>query len=182
MILVYVFLPESPVWCVERGQFDRAEKELRRLNYGVADYNAAQQLQVLSLAVDHERAVAEELRQTHWYAIFQGTNGLRTVIALWTNMTQQFVGLTLFSIYGTYFFQQAGIEDPFKVTVITSSMNIAATIALVIVGDRIGRRSIACYAATLSWTACLLIGILGVVPRNNAVDKVFVFFVCIWSK
>ncbi|KAI1047177.1 hypothetical protein LB505_013181 [Fusarium chuoi] len=36
MCLIYVFLPESPAWCVSRGNADRAKKQLLRLNRGVS--------------------------------------------------------------------------------------------------------------------------------------------------
>lgn len=182
MILIYVFLPESPPWCVERGDLDRARKALRQLNYGVKNYNLEQQLQGLILAAEHEKVVAIEQKREHWHAIFRGTDGLRTIIALWTNLSQQFIGLTLFTNFGTYFFQQAGLDDPFLVTVITSSINIAATIIIIFSVDRIGRRLIACCATTLAWASCVVIGILGVVPSVKATNYVFILFACLWSK
>jgi MFS family permease len=182
MILIYVFLPESPAWCVTRGDTAKAAKALRFLNRGVKDYNFEKQLEVMVLAVEHEQAVAAEQRREHWYAIFRGTDGLRTVVALWTNLCQQFLGLTLFSTFGTYFFQQAGLADPFLVKCITSSINIATVIVVVFVADRVGRRWIACSATTLMWLSCAMIGILGVVPQGHATNYLLVLFACFWSK
>ncbi|KAL1864281.1 hypothetical protein VTK73DRAFT_5991 [Phialemonium thermophilum] len=181
MIIIYVFLPESPPWCVTRGDTVGAKKALRKLNYGVRDYNLDQQLEVLVLAVEHERAVAAEQKREHWYAIFRGVDGLRTVIALWTNLSQQFIGLTLFSTFGTYFFQQAGLPDPFMIKCITSSINIATTIIVVFSADKIGRRRIACYATTMMWLSCVIIGILGVVHHVKATDYLLVLFACFWN-
>lgn len=182
MLLIYVFLPESPAWCVERGYYDRARRSLRRLHYGVEGYDLETQLQVLVLAVEHEKAVATEQRRERWYNIFRGVDGLRTIVSMWTNLSQQFIGLTLFSTYGTYFFQQAGVADPFLVKVITSSINIATTIVIVPSADRLGRRYIACSATTLSWVACVAVGILGVTTHVRATDYLFVLFACLWSK
>ncbi len=182
MLLIYVFLPESPAWCVSRGNEARAKKELLKINYGVRDFNLEQQFQIVALNVEHERAVAVEQRREHWHSIFRGVDGRRTIVALWTNLSQQFIGLTLFGTYGTYFFQQAGIDDPFKIKCITSSINIATSIIIVLVADRLGRRWIACSATTLSWVACVAIGILGVSPQVHATQIIFVLFVCFWSK
>ncbi|GLI81963.1 hypothetical protein PoHVEF18_010361 [Penicillium ochrochloron] len=138
MILIYVFVPESPAWCVNAGKHDQAKKHLLKLNRGVPNYDLERQFQVLVMAVEHEREVAAEQRREKWYAIFQGTNGLRTVISCWTNLTQQLIGLSLFGTFGTYFFQQAGLADPFKIKVITNSIQIATVIVIILVADHTG--------------------------------------------
>ncbi|RHZ58053.1 hypothetical protein CDV55_105909 [Aspergillus turcosus] len=181
MLLIYLVVPESPAWCVSAGKLDRAKKELLKLHRGVPGYDADHQLQVLVLAVEHERAVAIEQRREKWYAIFRGTDGLRTVISLWTNLSQQFIGLTLFGSFGTYFFQQAGIDDPFRVKVITSSIQIGTVLVLVAVVDFVGRRYLACGGTTLSWLSCVAIGIIGVVPRVKASTYIFIMFACFWN-
>lgn len=182
MFLIYILVPESPAWCIDAGKADRARKELLRLYRGVPGFNVDQQLSVLSLAVEHERAIAAEQRREKWYSIFRGTDGVRTVITLWTNTTQQLIGLTLFGTFGTYFFQQAGLSDPFKIKVITTSIQIATVLILVATADRLGRRWLACGGTTLSWLACVAIGIIGVVPQSNGSTYAFVFFACLWSK
>ncbi|PKX94853.1 putative MFS alpha-glucoside transporter [Aspergillus novofumigatus IBT 16806] len=181
MLLIYLLVPETPAWCVSAGKLDRAKKELLKLHRGVKDYDADHQLQVLVLAVEHERAVAIEQRREKWYAIFRGTDGLRTVISLWTNLSQQFIGLTLFGSFGTYFFQQAGIDDPFRVKVITSSIQIGTVLVLVAVVDFVGRRYLACGGTTLSWLSCIAIGIIGTTPRVKASTYIFVMFACFWN-
>ena len=182
MIIIYVFLPESPAWCVTRGDTARAKKALRTLNGSVEGYDVDHQLEVLVLSVEHERQIAEEQSREHWYAIFQGIDGWRTVTALWTNMSQQFIGLTLFGTFGTYFFQQAGLPDPFMIKCITSSINIATVIIVVFSADTVGRRWIACGGTTLMWVSCVVIGILGVAEHSRATDYVLVLFACFWSK
>jgi MFS family permease len=182
MCIIYVFLPESPAWCVSRGNADGAKKQLMKLNRGVVDYDEEHQYQIIVQTFDHERMVAAEQKKEHWYAIFRGTDGLRTVISLWPNLTQQFIGLTLFATFGTYFFQQAGLADPFTIKCITSSINITTLLVVVLVADKIGRRRISCFATTLSWTACVVIGILGLIPRTIVTSNIFVLFVCLWSK
>ncbi|WKT53474.1 Major facilitator, sugar transporter-like [Fusarium oxysporum f. sp. vasinfectum] len=152
-----------------------------QLNRGVVDYDEEHQYQIIVQTFEHEREVAAEQKKEHWYAIFRGIDGLRTVISLWPNLTQQFIGLTLFATFGTYFFQQAGLADPFTIKCITSSINITTLLIVVLVADKIGRRRISCYATTLSWTSCVVIGILGLIPRTTATSNIFVLFVCLWN-
>ncbi|KAM0281980.1 hypothetical protein ACHAO9_010461 [Fusarium lateritium] len=138
MCIIYVFLPESPAWCVSRGNADRAKKQLLRFNRGVVDYDEEHQYQIIVQTFEHEREVAAVQKKEHWYAVFRGIDGLRTVISLWPNLTQQFIGLTLFTTFGTYFFQQAGLADPFTIKCITSGINITTLLTVVLVADKIG--------------------------------------------
>lgn len=182
MLLIYIPLPESPPWCVSRGQVDRARKELAKIYRGIKNYNVEQHVQILVLAAEHEKAVAIEQRREHWHAIFRGTDGKRTIVSLWTNLTQQFIGLSLFGSFGTYFFQQAGLADPFTIKTITSSIQIATVIVVVFLADRVGRRWLACLGTTISWLSCIAIGVIGVVPQVKSTVYVFVVFACFWSK
>jgi hypothetical protein len=82
IIIIYVFLPESPDWCATRGDSERAKRKLLKLNRDVKGYNREQQYQLLVLTVEHEKQVAEEQKREDWTAIFRGTDGLRTAISL----------------------------------------------------------------------------------------------------
>ncbi|KAL3480570.1 general substrate transporter [Aspergillus californicus] len=181
MLLIYLLVPETPAWCVSAGKLERAKRELLKLHRDVDDYDVEHQLQVLVMSAEHERALAVEQRREHWYEIFRGVNGLRTIITLWTNLSQQFIGLTLFGTFGTYFFQQAGIDDPFRVKVITSSIQIATVLVLITIVDLTGRRILACSGTTLSWLSCIAIGIIGVVPQVKASTYIFILFACFWN-
>lgn len=182
MLLIYLIIPESPVWCVSKGKLDKARKTIRFLNIGVKDLDVEHQLHVIQLTLDHERTIAAEQRQERWYAIFKGTDGRRTVVSLWTLMAQQFVGLTLFGTYSSYFWQQSGVKDPFVVTCITSGINVATGAVLVFAADRVGRRKLSCNGTTLSWFATVVIGILGVVPKVKATTYIMVLFAVLWSE
>ncbi|KAF6824322.1 MFS alpha-glucoside transporter [Colletotrichum plurivorum] len=181
MLIVFLVLPESPAWCVGRGDEARARKCLAWLYHNVPDFDLERQYGALLATVEHERAVAAEQKRESWHAIFRGTDGLRTLISLWTNLSQQFIGLTLFATFGTYFFQQAGLKDPFLIKAITSSINIATIIITIFVADRLGRRWIGCGGITVCWVSCVVIGIMGVVRKTEATTYVFVLFACFWN-
>lgn len=181
MLLIYVFIPESPAWAISKGKTDLAKKSLTTLNKGVIGFDVEKQYQIWAIAIEHEEEIAREARNERWYAIFKGVNGKRTLVALWTLLTQQFIGLTLFSTFGSYFFQQAGLEDPFMATCITSGVNIAAGIVYIILADKIGRRLMACSGSTLCLAANIAVGILAVVPKGKSSNILLVFFATLWS-
>jgi hypothetical protein len=53
--------------------------------------------------VEQEQRVREATKTQDILAIFRGTNGWRLLIALWPKLMQQFVGLSVFNSYSTYF-------------------------------------------------------------------------------
>lgn len=181
MLVIYLFVPETPAWCASKGLEKRAKASLQTLHWDIKDYDVDHQYRLLALTVEHEQEFARMSNNVAWYAIFNGVDRRRTITALWTLLTQQFIGLTLFSTFASYFFQQAGVEDPFQATCITSGLNIAAGIAVILTADRLGRRNISCSGSTLSWVSCVAIGILGVVKRVRAAEYLLVFFACLWS-
>lgn len=63
--------------------------------------------------VERERFVAEQNREIGLFAVFKGKNLLRLMIASWPKVTQQFVGLSVFNTYATYFCMliSSNVED-----------------------------------------------------------------------
>ncbi|KAM0428519.1 hypothetical protein ACHAPT_006879 [Fusarium lateritium] len=181
MAIIFLVLPESPAWAVASGHHGRARKALGRLYKGVDDFDVDQQVRVLVLLSEHEAEVAAMQSREKWYAIFRGTDGFRTVIALWTLVSQQFTGVVLFSTFGAYFFQQAGVGDPFQIKCITLSVKIVAACVVVYVADSVGRRMVSCSGTTAMWATSLIVGILGVVPRVKAINYVFILMAVIWN-
>ena len=182
MLIIYLVIPESPPWCVSCGKDEQAKEILLRLNKGVKDYDVEHQYNLLLINIEHERAVGAAQKRESWHAIFRGRDGLRTMISCWTLVTQQLVGVSIFLGYGTYFFQQAGLEDPFMATCITSGINIAASVVVVYLADATGRRWLACSGTTLCWAANVAVGILGVVPHVSATNVLLVVFASFWSR
>ncbi|KAL2803248.1 general substrate transporter [Aspergillus granulosus] len=181
MLIIYLIIPESPAWCATKGRETQAKKILRILYKGVADFDVDHQYQLLVLNIEHERELAAQQRNEKWYAIFKGTDGLRTLVSLWTLMAQQFIGLGVFLSFGSYFFQQAGIEDPFKVTCITSGINIFFSFVVVYLAEAIGRRWLACSGTTLCWLCNVAVGILGVVTKGKVTNNLLILFACLWN-
>ncbi|KAH7137793.1 putative transporter [Dactylonectria macrodidyma] len=181
MLIIFIMLPESAAWAVSAGKIEKARKALRQLYKGVDNYNINQQIEILVLLADHETQVAIAQHREKWYSVFRGTDGFRTIVACWTIVSQQFTGLVLFSTFGAYFFQQAGVGDPFQIKCITLGIKLMAAIAVVYYADSFGRRLTSCSGTTSMWGASFLVGILGVVPRVKAVNYVFILMAVIWN-
>ncbi|KAF2012730.1 MFS general substrate transporter [Aaosphaeria arxii CBS 175.79] len=179
MFIIYLGLPESPLWCITKGKTEKAKQMIRYIYKGV-DIDVEHQYRLMELVVQHERAEAAG-RTEKWWAIFKGRDGFRTIVACWTLMTQQFIGLGVFLSFASYFFLQAGLEDPFKVVCITSGINIAAVVVTMYLADTTGRRSLACIGTTICWLMNVAVGILSVVPKNKATNNLVVVFAVFWN-
>jgi SP family general alpha glucoside:H+ symporter-like MFS transporter len=70
----------------------------------------------MEATIAEERRIASETSSMGFLALFKGTNGWRLLIACWPKVTQQFVGLTIFNSYSTYFCELPGtvrnLSDP----------------------------------------------------------------------
>lgn len=53
--------------------------------------------------IKEERYLAEQNAEEGQWAIFRGRNLIRFFIASWPKIVQQFVGLSVFNTYATYF-------------------------------------------------------------------------------
>ncbi|WRT68173.1 uncharacterized protein IL334_005148 [Kwoniella shivajii] len=180
MLIIYILLPESPMWLASQGKEELAKKNMRRIYKGVEGFDVEQQYEALALTIAHEKAVATATGRDKWYAIFQGPNLRRTIASTWALSAQQVLGLTLFYTYASYFFKTAGIADPFAVTCITNGIQLVIIILVAVSVDYFGRRNICCGGLSTMLIAVTLIGILGVVPKSDASNKLLVFFSCIY--
>ena len=57
----------------------------------------------MTATIAEERHLAKQTGSDGFWAIFCGRNLIRFIIAAWPKITQQFVGLTVFNTYSTYF-------------------------------------------------------------------------------
>ncbi|KAM0334537.1 hypothetical protein ACHAQA_001567 [Verticillium albo-atrum] len=181
MLIIFIVIPESPSWCILRGKMELAKKNLRTMYWRVHDIDIDYQYNLLASNIAHERDVSRHQKSENFLDLFRGSDRIRTIISFWTIMTQQFIGLQVFFGYGTYFFQQAGVKNPFTVTCITSGINIATSIVIMVLADFSGRRWMAISGTSLCWICNICVGILGIVSRTNASDALLVVFAVFWN-
>lgn len=117
--IIFALLPETPWYLVGKGKLDQANKVLTRIHGRKQDYNPQEQVvsihrsrygiradfseDLMLSTIAAERAAAEKNSELGPWAVFQGKNLLRFIIAAWPKITQQLVGLTVFNTYATYF-------------------------------------------------------------------------------
>ncbi|KAH6669194.1 general substrate transporter [Plectosphaerella plurivora] len=150
-VLAGIVLPESPVWLVANDHIEKAAGALRKLGTD-SDSSLLMRIQA-SLA--HEGSGAPTFKEC-----FQNTDLRRTLIIVWLNMIQSFVGMSILA-NSAYFLIMAGMSPRYSLMV--NSIGIAAAM----VGNmtswytvpRFGRRSLILISLGLDNLAWLSMGI-----------------------
>jgi len=133
----------------------------------------------MTATIEQERVLAKESEEGQ-LAVFRGRNLVRFFIASWPKVTQQFVGLTVFNTYATYFFQAAGNSNPFLVTVILGCVQIMSMIVTSTLTDKLGRRPLTVYPYGVTVLSVLSLGIVGCFDyKKKDTSSLLVFFACL---
>ncbi|WPG99101.1 general substrate transporter [Acrodontium crateriforme] len=180
MGLVFFFLPETPWWLVSRGNTEQASKTLLRYNGHIEGYNVHEHIEVMAATIEKEQQTAQMNSEQGFWAVFQGRNLIRFLIAAWPKITQQLVGLTVFNTYATYFFQYAGNKNPFLVTVILTCVQLISMIVTSSTTDKLGRRPLTVYPYAITSLSLLSLGIIGCFNYSKKdTSSLLVFFACL---
>ena len=177
-----ILLPESPRWLVKRERDADAAHALSRL---------------ISLPPDHPEIQAEldeirtsyhkekELGESSYLDCFRITHNkilLRTLTGIFIQAWQQLTGINFIFYYGTIFFQNSGIKNPFLITIATSIINVFMTLPGMWGVERFGRRRLLLVGAAGMCICEFLVAIVGVTisTSNIAGQRVLIAFVCIY--
>ena len=218
VVLVWLFLPESPRWLVKKGKVDQARKVLLRVNGRVESYDVDHELAVLSTEVIESARLSAEASEISIFDVFRGTNRVslscdrvrdmilnlakrRLFISFFPFAMQQWIGNTLVQTYSSYFFQLAGLKDPFNGTVATlcrsclqvqdphsSSLAIAVAtniLTLTVLIEKVGRRRLLLVGGSVCFTCLFLVSIiLRTVPdalHSSKIGSGLIALCCVWQ-
>jgi MFS transporter, SP family, sugar:H+ symporter len=131
-------IPESPRWLMEKGKVDKARKSLLwlRPNQDAVDG----ELNTIQAAIDEARANSGKAL---FFEMFSNpVDRRRTILAVCAVNTQAASGAMFMIAYGTYFFEMAGVGQPFTNSVALVTVGVVAIIINTCVITRWGRRRV----------------------------------------
>lgn len=173
-------LPESPRFLIKKGRDAAARKSLGRLLKVPQDSPLVEQeFQEIYQALQAELAIGA----TSYLDCFKNNSGknlLRVQTGIWLQAMQQLTGINFIFYYGTTFFQQSGIENPFLITIATNVVNVGMTVPGILLIDRLGRRTLLLWGAVGMCFCEYLIAIIGVASSSAAAQKVLIAFTCVY--
>ncbi|KAL5604309.1 hypothetical protein BROUX41_002282 [Berkeleyomyces rouxiae] len=184
-----LFLPETPRFLIKQGKHEEAAKSLCRLR---------------RLDPDHEEIQAElaEIRANHEYEMsltsessmldaFKPPMLRRLITGVGVQSFQQLSGINFIFYYGTKFFENSGIDNPFVISMITTSINVVSTLPGIWATDKYGRRSLLLIGAAGMAVSQLIVALTGTlstdqtadgvtIVKNLAAQRAAISFICIY--
>ena len=172
-----ILLPASPRWLIKKGRDRDAAHALSRL---------------VSLPPNHPEVEAEldeiqhekELDESSYLDCFRPANKIlfRTLSGIVLQAWQQLTGINFIIYYGTTFFKNSGISNPFLITTVINIINVFMTPPGMWGIERFGRRRLLLIGAVGMCICEFLIAIVGVtISTENIVgQRVLIAFVCIY--
>jgi MFS family permease len=96
---------------------------------------------------------------------------------------QQLTGINFIFYYGTSFFTNSGIQNPFVTTMITSAVNVASTFPGLYLVETWGRRRLLLFGAIGMFVSQMIVASAGTAfpgTTNMSAQKALVAFVCVY--
>jgi sugar porter (SP) family MFS transporter len=175
-------LPESPRFLIKRGRDVDAASALSRLTrLPPNDPEVEAELSEIRENLEAEIALGE----SSYIDCFRASHNkisLRTLTGIFIQAWQQLTGINFIFYYGTTFFKNSGIKNPFVIGIVTNVVNVVMTVPGMYGVERFGRRRLLLVGAAGMCFCEYLVAIVGVTisKENIAGQRVLIAFVCIY--
>ncbi|TAQ87376.1 hypothetical protein B7494_g4302 [Chlorociboria aeruginascens] len=183
-----LLLPETPRYLIRQGNPEKAAASLSRLRRLPATHEAILD-ELAEIQANHDYELT--LGKATYVDCFKGGVGKRLMTGCFLQGLQQLTGINFIFYYGTQYFKNSGIKNPFVITMITSAVNVASTLPGLYAIDKWGRRPLLFWGAIGMTVSQLLVAVLGTtttgqtpdgnaIVKNLAAQKASIAFVCIY--
>ncbi|WVF67731.1 hypothetical protein IAT40_002490 [Kwoniella sp. CBS 6097] len=179
-IICWAFLPESARWLCAKGREEECKKVLKKVYGHVPGFDVDDEYLRLRLEIENEQVSAHIKRGGSYFDLIRGTNLRRFIISILPWHWQSAIGTPIIGTYSSYFYQMAGLTNPFLGTVINNSVAIASLITVLPLIEKAGRRRLLMAAGPICVTCLLIMG--GVLQKqSSATGPVLIAMACIWQ-
>ncbi|KAL1870917.1 hypothetical protein VTK73DRAFT_2372 [Phialemonium thermophilum] len=153
---------------------------MSKINRHVEGYDVDYEYNQLVLEIENAKVTAELQGGGSYLDVFRGTNRRRLIVSFLPWHWQVAMGVPIVTTYSSYFYDMAGLSNPFNGTVTTNVVTIVMLIVAVPLIERLGRRTLLIWCGPISIVALLVMG--GVLKTDgSAVGPVLVTFACVWT-
>ncbi|KAH8800959.1 putative MFS monosaccharide transporter [Hyaloscypha sp. PMI_1271] len=176
-----LFLPETPRYLIRMGRDEKAAKSLSRLRRLPIDNPfLIDELADIKANYEHELSLGTSSYKDFltWHTL-----GKRLMTGCLLQSLQQLTGINFIFYYGTSFFTNSGIQNPFVTTMITSAVNVASTFPGLYLVETWGRRRLLLFGAIGMFVSQMIVASAGTAfpgTTNMSAQKALVAFVCVY--
>ncbi|KAK7677399.1 hypothetical protein QCA50_019615 [Cerrena zonata] len=174
----FILLPETPRFWICKGKDDKAKASLSRLRKLPPDHpEIIEEYEDIKAAYVFEAQFGKNL----FAQVFsrKGKQLKRLFTAVTLQAFQQLSGINFIFYFGTQFFKDSGIENPFTVQLATNIVNVGSTVPGLFFMEIIGRRKLLITGAAFMSVFQLIIASVGVASDTDASKKILVAFTCL---
>lgn len=173
-----LILPETPRYLIKKGDHQAAAKALSRLRRIPVDHpGLVEELAEIQANHDYEMSIG----QASYLACFKRPILRRQLTGIFLQALQQLTGVNFIFYYGTSYFSDSGIKNPFIVTMITSVVNVVSTIPGLYLVETWGRRPLLMMGAIGMSVSQLIVASVGTaLPGSPTASKCLIAFVCFY--
>ncbi|XP_049846959.1 facilitated trehalose transporter Tret1-like [Schistocerca gregaria] len=177
IIVMAIWIPESPVWLVTKGRIDEAEKALKWLG-GNNKTSHKKQLAAMVRSQDMRALTAPNFFQG--LKVFLKPTAYKPIAIMSVLFIfQQFSGIYMTLFYAINFFEEVGTElDPNLATVFLGLMRFGMSIVSTILMKHFGRRKLV-ITSSLSMAACMTASGLSTMHIKNGGGGTWIPVACI---
>ncbi|KAH8884099.1 general substrate transporter [Thozetella sp. PMI_491] len=162
---------ESPRWLVSQSRRSEAVASLRYFRKGNVPTEA------IEAEIDLIAELGNEGKGT-WKEVFSKENRLRTGIACFVMLGQQITGQVFSSQYGTFFYKQQGIPNPFLIQSLSTIVGLLTLCVTSLIIDGFGRRAVLLIGGFLQAIFMFCLGGVGLIPNlSTSLKYLMVVFI-----
>ncbi|OJD28915.1 high affinity glucose transporter rgt2 [Diplodia corticola] len=174
-----IFLPETPRFLVKQDKHEQATASLAQLRRLPQDHPAVVE-ELAEIVANHHYEMS--VGTASYLECFKGTLGKRLMTGCFLQALQQLTGVNFIFYYGTQYFQNAGFQNPFVISVITNSVNVVSTFPGLYLVEKMGRRNLLLMGAIGMCVCQYIVAITGTVAGTSdlAAQRAAIAFVCIY--
>jgi sugar porter (SP) family MFS transporter len=173
---------------VKKGNIEGAAQSLGKLRRLSPDDPAVRE-ELAEIQANHEYELS--LGKSTYLDCFRGNILKRQLTGCGLQALQQLTGINFIFYYGTQFFKNSGLSNPFTITVITNCVNVASTFPGLYAIEKWGRRPVLFWGAVGMCISQFLVAILGttttgqdaagkIIVHNEPAQKAAIAFICIY--
>lgn len=164
--LSFLFMPESPVYALKKGNEEKARKSLQWLRG--KNYNVDEEIREMKDNIEDEKQNPISFMES--FSKRATKKGL--LISFGLMFFQQMSGVNAVIFYTSKIFTEAGSTlAPKEASIIVGAMQVVATLVSSLIIDRLGRRVLLLTSASIMGLCCMLLGVFFNLKDHETLDE-----------